>query len=250
MKQNYDCDIYNDLLPLLGTGDLHKNTEEWMTLHSNHCKCHKDPVNIEDLLVNNDCNQHYSDKEPRFILSLRKWAIGIIVLLVSIIIVLTVFIYNAYINLERFDSLMFNNLTQTSFNLQKAADNMTLYDEDFLEREKTIFKESIYLSAVSINWVGTNLNWLPDSKFNWRRNLYEENLFTIEKVLVDISRGNITDPTIIQAVSQVLARSSQDLSNLLYVEQIGLVGLRDPDIQTRIIDIFSKAKEDVSRIIQ
>ena len=99
MKQNYDCGIYSDLLPLLGTGELHKNTEEWMRLHSSQCNCHKEH-SIEDPLAQNDYDEHYSDKEPRFMLRLRKWVIGVLVLLMFTITVLAAFMYNAYINLN------------------------------------------------------------------------------------------------------------------------------------------------------
>jgi hypothetical protein len=150
---------------------------------------------------------------------------------------------------ENFNALLFNSLESTRFHLQKAADIMTIYDEDFSEREKALFRESMDQSARDINIIGSNLNWIV-SEFNWRRYFHEENLFTIEKVLGDISRGNITDPLIIQSVSQVLSNASQDIHDLIYIEQIGVAGLSDPDIQTRIVETLRTAKEELNRIIQ
>ncbi|MTI68273.1 MAG: hypothetical protein FH753_16960 [Firmicutes bacterium] len=142
-------------------------------------------------------------------------------------------------------SLLFDNFVALSKQFNSIEETLEMYREDFNDREKKLFRNSLRKDIVSLNRIGINLE-----KFRVKESLkyrfYTQHLYKIENTVSDIVQGEITKEEKIRKISNILGKYGQRLSDMIFIEHIGQSGMYKQEILDRIMHIISNINKEIS----
>lgn len=134
------------------------------------------------------------------------------------------------------DSVKFNGFVNLNNSIQQISDELMDYNNYEDENENRLYLSKLGREGLRLNQIGMNLSRLFNINNGYR--IYEERIWKIEKFIFSISRGNLTDKEKIHQVAVVMDEQQRNLTDMFFVEQIGVSGLNKEENIERIISIL------------
>ena len=147
---------------------------------------------------------------------------------------------------NREESTLLNSLVGVSEVLTESPEILDLYREDFTEEERELFREALKSVSRTMNQIEGTLNYIHIDDFDWHREVYQNGVFPIQRVMEEIADGEIYSEETVHEISNILRIKGQALSDMIFEEQIGIDGLYDEGNQEKIKTIL----EDVNKMIE
>ena len=141
------------------------------------------------------------------------------------------------------DSLKFSEFVNLNNSIQLISDELMDYNN--YVNEKELYLSLIGNEGLHLNQIGMNLRRL----FNFGDLIYEEHIWKIEKFVIDISRGRLTDEEKILQVAIVMDEQQKKLHDMFFSDNaIGVDGLNEEVNIERIISILDIIVEEINEV--
>lgn len=147
-------------------------------------------------------------------------------------------------------NILFDNLLEISSVLSESSNILDQYSENFTEKEKKLFQTALGRVRGNLSHIGVNINGLYFEGVDWHKEIYQDRVFEIEKIVKQIETDEIHNEEDVQAISIILDQHGKELGDLFYIEQIGLSGIYKKDGQERIMIILENAKNSVDVVVE
>jgi|LGOV01.1.fsa_nt_gb hypothetical protein len=145
----------------------------------------------------------------------------------------------------RMASILFNCMTDLSTDLYLISETLDIYEEDFTPEERMLFENSLEGEMKLLNGLGHNLSHLKVGDFNWRIEVYEENIFWIELLLKNIKDRKIEDEELVEDISLIIRQGSEALLDTFFIDPVGVDGLSEDEVQKRIVGVLEAMNEEI-----
>jgi hypothetical protein len=150
---------------------------------------------------------------------------------------------------NREEKTLFHMLVGVTEVLTESPAILDLYTEDFTEAEHELFCEAINSVSRTMNQIEGTLNYIHVDDLDWHRELYQNGIFPIQRTMEEIADGEIHSEETVHEISNILREQGQFLSDMIYVEQIGIEGLYDEENQEKIRAILQEANRRIEEEI-
>lgn len=147
-------------------------------------------------------------------------------------------------------NILFDNFLEISSVLSESSYILDQYSENFTEEEKKLFQAALGRVRGNLSHIGTLINGLYFEGVDWHKEIYQDRVFQIERIIKLIETGEIHNEEDVQAINIILDQHGKELGDLFYIEQIGLSGISKKDGQERIINILENAKNGVNVVVE
>jgi len=142
--------------------------------------------------------------------------------------------------------LLYKNFGDLHQQIYKINETLDLYEEDFTDQEKALFKDSLVKDSISIQHIRSNINYL-DRTGNGKLILY---FYGLEVAINQIALGKITDEDEIKKVSTALKQHGKILSDMIFVEQVGYSSMDDEEAMKKFSEFMEDIYKDLSEITE
>jgi hypothetical protein len=144
---------------------------------------------------------------------------------------------------EIIDSVKFSEFINLNNSIQRISGELMDYNK--YVNEKELYLSLIGNEGLRLNQIGMNLRRL----FNSGDLIYEEHIWKIEKFVIDISRGRLTDEEKIHQVAIVMDEQQKKLQDMFFSDNaIGVSGLNEEENFERIISILDIIVEEINEV--
>ncbi|WP_078555914.1 hypothetical protein [Bacillus alkalicellulosilyticus] len=134
-----------------------------------------------------------------------------------------------------------NTLWNFHNDLFLVSENLSMYNDDFTEREQLLFQESVDKAARTLHRLEMYLFHNSNFEIIYSRTL---NLPKISKTLQDISSGDINDEKSIQAIATILLEGEDSLS-IITENDVRVESFNEKNF-SRYIDEYEKITNKIS----
>ncbi len=141
------------------------------------------------------------------------------------------------------DSVKFNEFVNLNNTIQQISDELIDYNNYGNENDE-LYLSKLGKEGLHLNQIGMNLRRL----LNIGDSIYEERIWKIERFVIDISEGKLTDKEKIHQVAIIMDEQQKNLQDMIFVEQIGVSGLNEEENIERIIRVLDIIIDEINKV--
>jgi hypothetical protein len=147
------------------------------------------------------------------------------------------------------EQIVFRNFTNLTSDLNDIADTLSEYNEGFTEQEMDKFKQALVKDNRNLNETGTSLSLLLNHTGLNGILIYEDYLWKIEKVMIDIIEGKINDENKMHSIGNVIKKQNEQLTDMFYgEEQVGIEGINTEKGIKKVMEIIDEMNNKIGEI--
>ncbi|MFD2444041.1 hypothetical protein ACFSO7_08585 [Bacillus sp. CGMCC 1.16607] len=148
------------------------------------------------------------------------------------------------------DQIVLRNFTSLTSDLNDIADTLSEYDEGLTEQDMDIFTHSLNKDYRTLNETGTSLSFLLNDKSLNDSLIYEDYIWKIEKVTLEIIEGKINDENKIHSIGNVIKKYNDQLKDMFYGEkQVGVEGINTIKEIKKVMEIIDEMNNKIGEIL-